>query len=116
MRLFRALLIASLLAAAACGRGPSDAVERARAEAKKVDPDAALVQIEFTHFGFATGRDGIPDMTKAGPPRMALFNFYSRASGKGFRVVADMNRPAMPAEMEKAMRKQGYKDMRVEQA
>jgi hypothetical protein len=117
MRLFRALLILSLLALAACGSGggtSSDLAERARAEAKKVDPDAALVQVEFTDFGFATARDGLPDVTKSGPPKTALFNFYS-PSGKGLRVVADINRPPMPAELEKAMRERGYKAMRVDQ-
>src|ERR1051325_10463271 len=116
MRLFRALLILSLLALAACGGGgaSSDLAERARAEAKKVDPDAALVQIEFTNFGFATARDGLPDVTKSGPPQTALFNFYSR-TGKGLRVVADINRPPMPAEIEKAMRERRYKAMRVDQ-
>ena len=118
MRLFRALLILSLLALAACGSGgggtSSDLAERARAEAKKVDPDAALVQVEFTDFGFATARDGLPDVTKSGPPKTALFNFYSH-TGKGLRVVADINRPPMPAEIEKAMRERGYKAMRVDQ-
>lgn len=117
MRLIRALAIAVLLAPAACGGGDSDdLLDRARAEAKKVAPDAALVQIEFSNFGFATGRGGVPDMTKAGPPKNALFNFYSPATGKGFRVVADINREPPPAEIAKVMRERGYKDMRVEHA
>ena len=115
--LARMVLLAVALAPGACGGSESsDVVERARAEAKKVDPGAELVQIEFMHFGFATSRGGVPDMTKAGPPRMALFNFYARSSGKGFRVVADINRDQVPSEIAKAMKEQGYKDMRVEQA
>ncbi len=113
-RLFWGLLLLFLLAPAGCGGEPGGLVERARAEARKAAPDAELVQIEFTHFGFATGQGGIPDMTRAGPPKMALFNFYSRASGKGLRVVADINRDPVPAEVEKAMRERGYRDMRIE--
>jgi hypothetical protein len=114
-RLLQIVVIAVLLAPGACGGQSSDnAVERARAEAKKTDPDAVLVQVEFNSFGFAAGSGGIPDMTKAGPPKMALFNFYSPKTGKGFRVVADINRDKMPAEMEEMMRERGYKDLRVE--
>ncbi len=110
----RGLLILFLLSPGGCGGEPGDLAERARAEARKAAPDAELVQIEFTHFGFAPGRGGIPDMTRAGPPKMALFNFYSRASGKGLRVVADINRDPVPADVDKAMRERGYRDMRVE--
>ena len=44
-----------------------------RAEAKKTDPEAVLVQVEFNNFGFATGSGGMPDMSKSGPPKMALY-------------------------------------------
>ncbi len=115
MRLVRALALLLLLAPAACGGEPEDPLARARAEAKKIAPDAALVEMSFSGFGFATGSGGLPDMTRPGLPQMALFNFYSRASGKGFRITADINRPPMPSEMAKAMEDRGYKDLRVEQ-
>ena len=118
MRQVRGILIALLLALAACGGGgdsTADTLARAKAEAKKVAPDAVLVSIEFSNFGFATGANGIPDMTKAGPPQLALFNFHAPGAAKGLRVVADINRAPLPAEFAKLQEQQGYKDVRVEQ-
>jgi len=116
MRLVRTPLMAVLLAAGACSDEPGDVLARARAEARKVAPDSALVQVEFSDFGFATGRGGLPDLTKAGPPKVVRFNFYSHGPGKGFRVVADINRDPLPPEIARAMREKGYKEIRVERA
>ena len=48
---------------------PADVVQRALGEAKKVASDLRLVQLQFLGFGFATGKNGIPDMTREGPPK-----------------------------------------------
>jgi hypothetical protein len=116
MRRLPIFLLGVLLALAGCGGSKAeDTLVRARDEARKIDPDAALVEVDFSGFGFATSGSGIPDMSKAGPPKLAVFNFYSAKTGKGFRVDADINRDPMPADMQKTMEQQGYKDIRVEQ-
>ena len=56
-------------------QGLAAAAAQARGEAKKWQTNAALVQIELTGFGFASRPSGIPDMTHAGPPRLAMFSF-----------------------------------------
>ena len=53
-------------------QGLAAAAAQARGEAKKWQTNAALVQIELTGFGFASRPSGIPDMTHAGPPRLAM--------------------------------------------
>jgi hypothetical protein len=60
--------------------------DKARAEAAKWQRDAQLVQIEVTHFGFAEGRSGMPDMTKAGAPGYAMFNFFSPSTRQALRI------------------------------
>jgi len=50
---------------------PADGVQRALGAAKKVAPDLRLVQLQFLGFAFATGKNGIPDMTREGPPKGA---------------------------------------------
>lgn len=93
---------------------PAAVIRRARAEARTVAPDAELVQIEFLHFGFAAGPGGLPDMSRPGPPKMAVLNFLSKTALVAFRVVVDINRDPAPREIAEAMRARGYKDLRVE--
>jgi hypothetical protein len=111
--IWRAIVV--LVTLASCGGDKSeDALGRARAEAKKIAPDAQLVAVDFSGFGFAVGNGGIPDMTRSGPPQVAVFNFYSPSGGKGFRIDVDINRPPISSDAQKAMEQQGYKDLRVE--
>src|SRR5262249_30244265 len=39
------------------------------ARRRRVAPDLRLVQLQFLGFAFATGKNGIPDMTREGPPK-----------------------------------------------
>src|SRR5438445_10819861 len=81
---------------------PADVVQRALGEAKRVAPDLRLVQLQFLGFAFATGKNGIPDMTREGPPRGAVFYFL--APSTALRVFIRMNRdaqyPAIDSEYE----------------
>jgi hypothetical protein len=70
------------------GRSIPQLVNQARAEARKWQPDAQLVQIEVSDFGFALGPSGIPDITKAGPPGTVLFNFISPSAHEAARIIA----------------------------
>ena len=62
--------------------------DQARAEASRWHRDAQLVQIEITDFSFAMGADGIPDVTRGGPPRTIFFSFISRSASGALRVIA----------------------------
>ncbi len=59
---------------------------QARAEAKKWQRDARLVQIDVGDFGFALDPSGIPDVTKAGPPGMVLLHFLSPSAPQALRI------------------------------
>ena len=64
------------------GRSIPQLVNQARAEARKWQPDAQLVQIEVSDFGFALGPFGIPDITKARPGHDAV-QFHISISTRG---------------------------------
>jgi hypothetical protein len=70
---------------------PADVIQRAFGEAKKVTPDLRLVKLQFLGFGFATGKNGIPDMTREGPPKGAVFYFLAPRSA--LRIFIRMNVP-----------------------
>src|SRR5439155_23350152 len=83
--------------------------------AKKVAPDVRLVQIQFMAFGFATDKSGIPDMTREGPPKGAVFYFLSSRSA--LRVLIRMNRDSQyPPDVLRTLRERGLlaKDIEVE--
>src|SRR5262245_25558420 len=85
--------------------------DKARAEAAKWQRDAQLVQVEVTHFGFAQGRSGMPDMTKAGPPGTAMFNFFSPSTLQALRVNVSLN---LTPEAEQFLKSHGKSAMQVE--
>ena len=94
---------------------PADVVQRALGEAKKVAPDLRLVQLQFLGFAFATGKNGIPDMTREGPPKGAVFYFLAPRSA--LRIFIRMNRDAQyPPDVLKTLRERGVlaKDIEVE--
>src|ERR1700693_3605397 len=76
---------------------------QAKAEARKWQTDAQLVEIELPSFGFATDASGIPDMTKAGPPAFILFSFYSPSAREGVRI--DVSPQPIPEQMKQMMQK-----------
>src|SRR5262245_50986646 len=78
--------------------------DKARAEAAKWQSDARLVDVEVSGFGFATDKSGMPDMTKAGPPGMIIFHFYSPSTRQAMRVTA---LPKLTPEQEKFMEQHG---------
>ncbi len=94
---------------------PSEVIQRARTEAKKVAPDLRLVQVQFMAFGFATAKSGMPDMTREGPPKGAVSYFLSSRSA--LRVLIRMNRDSQyPPDVLKTLRERGVlaKDIEVE--
>jgi len=94
---------------------PADVVQRALGEAKRGAPDLRLVQLQFLGFAFATGKNGIPDMTREGPPKGAVFYFLAPRSA--LRVFIRMNRDAQyPPDVLKTLRERGVlaKDGEVE--
>jgi hypothetical protein len=91
------------------------AAAQARTEARKWQSDAMLVQIELTGFGFATGPSGIPDMTRAGPPRLAMFKFLSPSSpGAVLRVSVRINETELPPAQQQARIAMGYRTVMVD--
>jgi hypothetical protein len=84
---------------------------QARAEARKWHPDAVLVQIELSDFGFAMGPSGIPDVTKAGPPGVVQFHFLSFSAHDAMRVVAQ---PKLTPDQLKFLASRGSGLLRVE--
>src|SRR5262245_36213637 len=98
-----------------CTSHPGGAVRQfatqARAEARKWQPDAQLVQIEVSNFGFAVDKSGIPDMTKAGPPGMVLFHFLSPSAQQALRIQAQ---PNLTPEQLQFLRARGVGPLRVE--
>ena len=96
-------------------QGLAAAAAQARGEAKKWQTNAALVQIELTGFGFASRPSGIPDMTHAGPPRLAMFSFISPSIPRGIlRVSVRINEPPLPAAQQQARNAMGYKTVMVD--
>jgi hypothetical protein len=107
-----------MLAATSVGEAadtPAGVIQHALGEAKKVAPDLRLVQVQFLGFAFATGKNGIPDMTREGPPKSAVFYFLAPRSA--LRVFIRMNRDAQyPPDILKTLREHGVlaKDVEVE--
>jgi hypothetical protein len=93
------------------GRSIPQLVNQARAEARKWQPDAQLVQIEVSDFGFALGPSGIPDITKAGPPGTVLFNFISPSAHEAARIIAQ---PKLTPDQLKFLQDRGVGAMRLE--
>jgi len=90
----------------AATENPSDVIQRARTEAKKVAPDLRLVQLQFMNFGFAQGASGRPDLTREGPPTGALFDFFS--SRMAVRILIRMNRDTRyPPDVYRQLRERG---------
>ncbi|HZS84148.1 MAG TPA: hypothetical protein VFA50_14835 [Stellaceae bacterium] len=85
------------------------ASERGRALASHWQSDARLVQVVVSGFGFAMGANGVPDVTKAGPPGNAVLYFYSPSAEKYFEVTALLN---LTAEQRKMMKQFGQDEMR----
>lgn len=85
------------------------AIARAQPLAAKWQSDARLVQVVVGGFGFATGANGVPDVTKSGPPSNAVLYFYSPSRGKNFEVMAMLN---MTPEQLKMMQQFGQSDLR----
>jgi len=80
-------LVLLLLFGSACHRGDSlsRSTEGARAEAKKWQADAQLVQIHALNFVMFQGN---PPVMKSGPPQMVTFYFFSPSTHRGFHVDA----------------------------
>jgi hypothetical protein len=115
MIVFTVLFVVLVATAAHAKDDPSQVIDRARDEARKVAPEAKLVHVEFSAFGFATGQSGIPDMTREGPPKAALFHFL--APHVAIRVFIRMNRAAQYSpETFRTLKERGLlaKDVEVE--
>src|SRR5579884_3710782 len=82
------------IATVSCGKGESaleQDLKQAKAQAIKWKPDAELVSIELIDFGFATDPSThLPDMSKPGPPAIAMYNFWSPSARDGIRVDASL--------------------------
>jgi hypothetical protein len=89
-----------------------DAASRPQPEARKWHGDAQLVRVEVTGFGFAIGPTGIPDMSRAGPPRLAMFVFTSAADPQRLlRVNVRINEPELPGPQQQVRIAMGYKTL-----
>jgi hypothetical protein len=89
-----------------------DAMARAQPVARKWHADAQLVHVEVTGFGFAIGPSGIPDLSRAGPPRLAMFTFASAAEPQRLlRVNVRINEPELPGPQQQARVAMGYKTL-----
>lgn len=109
-----AIIALLVIGSPAYARSKSDIAviaDKARAEALKWQRDAQLVQIEVTQFGFAEGKSGMPDVTKAGPPGLAMFNFFSPSTRQALRVNVSLK---LTPEQERFLKSHGSGAMQVE--
>jgi hypothetical protein len=101
-----------LSVSAAQGETIHELTARADAAARRLRPDARLVQIEVATFGLAIGPSGVPDMSKVGPPTAVFFYYVSPAAGTQIRVVV---RAGLSADQRRLLEARGQGAVRAEE-